>query len=80
MYSKTQNKNFLVEEIRRFLSANGSPLLPDLAMDFHPRSIHFCIKINQKSEAELISFERESKTLQIRFGNKIFLSRIQDST
>jgi biotin carboxyl carrier protein len=73
---KTQNKEFLVEKSDDSISVNGSPISWDLQW-ISPTKIHFLLQ-NKSLEAELISFERESKTIQIRFGNKISYLIIQD--
>lgn len=73
---KTQNKEFLVEKSDDSISVNGSPISWDLQW-ISPTKIHFLLQ-NKSLEAELIFFERESKTLQIRVGNKISSLIIQD--
>lgn len=73
---KIQNTDFLVDKSDDSISVNGRPLSWDLQW-ISSTKIHF-LHQNKSIEAELISFERESKTLQIRFGNKISSLIIQD--
>jgi biotin carboxyl carrier protein len=73
---KTQSKEFLVEKSDDSIRVNGSPISWNLQW-ISPTKIHF-LHQNKSLEAELISFERESKTLQIRFGTKISSLIIQD--
>jgi biotin carboxyl carrier protein len=73
---KTQNKDYLVEKSEDSISVNGKILDWDLHW-ISPTKIHFLYK-NKSIEAELISFEKETKTLQIRFENQISSLVIKD--
>jgi len=73
---KAQNKDYFVEKSDDSILINGEILNWDLKW-ISPTKVHF-LHENKSIEAELISFERETKTLQIRFGNRISSLIIKD--
>lgn len=73
---KIQNKDFLVEKSDDIIRVNNSPIAWDLLW-ISPTKIHILLE-NKSIEAEIVSFESESKTLQIRFGNKVCSLVIKD--
>ncbi|WP_296704394.1 biotin/lipoyl-containing protein [Algoriphagus sp.] len=77
MFSVTiQNETFSVEKTENLTEVNGKSLIWDLEW-VSERKIHL-IRNNQSLEAELISFEKETKTIQIRLNNKIASIQIKD--
>ncbi len=73
---KAQNNDYLVEKSEDSISVNGIHLNWDLQW-ISPTKVHF-LHENKSIEAELVSFEKETKTLQIRFGNKISTLILKD--
>ena len=73
---KAQNKDYLIEKSEGVITINGNVLNWDLHW-ISPTKVHF-LHENKSLEAELISFEPESKTLQIRFGNQVSTVILKD--
>lgn len=77
MFSVTiQNKTYSVENADQKIRVNGKTMDWDLQW-ISERKIHLIFE-NKSIEAELISFDKESKTIQIRLGNKISTLSIKD--
>lgn len=77
MFSVTiQNKTYSVENADQKIQVNGKTIEWDLKW-ISDRKIHFIFE-NKSIEAELISFDKESKTIQIRLGDKISTLSIKD--
>lgn len=77
MFSVTiQNKTYSVENTDQKIQVNGKTMEWDLKW-ISDRKIHLILE-NQSIEAELISFDKESKTIQIRLGDKISTLSVKD--
>ncbi|MEN2283788.1 acetyl-CoA carboxylase biotin carboxyl carrier protein subunit [Algoriphagus sp. SE2] len=77
MFSVTiQDETFSVEKAENLTEVNDKKIEWDLEW-ISDRKIHL-IRNNQSLEAELISFERETKTLQIRLNNKTVSLQLKD--
>jgi biotin carboxyl carrier protein len=77
MFSVTiQNKTYSVENADQTIKVNGKTMEWDLKW-ISDRKIHL-ISENKSIEAELISFDKESKTIQIRLGHKISTLLVKD--
>ena len=71
-----QNETYSVEKSEGLTEVNGKALAWDLQW-ISERKIHL-IHQNQSIEAELISLDKETKTLQIRIGNKTASVSLKD--
>ncbi len=77
MFSVTiQNKTYSVENADQNIQVNGKTMDWDLKW-ISDRKIHLIFE-NKSIEAELISFDKESKTIQIRLGDKVSTLSIKD--
>ncbi len=77
MFSVTiQNKTYSVENTDHKIQVNGKTLEWDLKW-ISDRKIHLIFE-NQSIEAELISFDKETKTIQIRLREKTATLSIKD--
>jgi len=77
MFSVTiQKETYSVEKADNLTAVNDKPVKWDLKW-ISDRKIHL-IQNNQSLEAELISFDKESKTIQIRLNNKITSLQVKD--
>lgn len=77
MFSVTiQNKTYSVENTDHKIQVNGKTVEWDLKW-ISDRKIHLILE-SQSIEAELISFDKESKTIQIRLGDKTSTLLIKD--
>lgn len=77
MFSVTiQNKTYSVENTDHKIQVNGKTVEWDLKW-ISDRKIHLILK-SQSIEAELISFDKESKTIQIRLGDKTSTLLVKD--
>lgn len=77
MFSVTiQNETHSVEKTDDLITVNGKSLSWDLQW-VSEKKIHLIHK-NQSIEAELISLDKESKTIQIRLGDKTASLQIKD--
>jgi biotin carboxyl carrier protein len=71
-----QNTSYSVEKTEEMLTVNGRQIVWDLKW-VSDRKIHFIFQ-NRSIEAELLDFEKETKTVQIRIGNKIASLQLKD--
>mgnify|MGYP003675782598 FL=1 len=71
-----QNKSYSVEKTDESLQVNSKSIDWDLKW-VSDRKIHL-IHENKSLEAELISLDKETKTVQIKLGNKISSLQIKD--
>lgn len=77
MFSVTiQNKTYSVENTNDKIQVNGITVEWDLKW-ISDRKIHLIFE-NKSIEAELISFDKESKTIQIKFGDKTSTLLVKD--
>lgn len=77
MFSVTiQNKTYSVENADQKIRVNGKTMEWDLKW-ISDRKIHLIFD-NKSIEAELISFDKESKTIQIRLGDKTSTLLVKD--
>ncbi len=77
MFSVTiQNKTYSVENADQKIQVNGKTMEWDLKW-ISNRKIHLIFE-NKSIEAELISFDKESKTIQIRLGDKTSTLLVKD--
>lgn len=77
MFSVTiQNKTYSVENTDHKIQVNGKTVEWDLKW-ISDRKIHLIYE-NKSIEAELISFDKESKTIQIRLGDKTSTLLVKD--
>lgn len=77
MFSVTiQDETFSVEKAENLTEVNGKNIEWDLKW-ISDRKIHL-IRNNQSLEAELISFEKETKTIQIKLNNKTASIKMKD--
>lgn len=77
MFSVTiQNKTYSVENADQKIRVNGKTMEWDLKW-ISDRKIHLIFE-NKSIEAELISFDKESKTIQIRLGDKTSTLLVKD--
>ncbi len=77
MFSVTiQNETYSVEKADNMIEINGKSLDWDLQW-ISDRKIHL-IRNHQSFEAELISFDTESKTIEIRLNNKTATLQLKD--
>lgn len=77
MFSVTiQNKTYSVENTDHKIQVNGKTIEWDLKW-ISDRKIHLIFE-NKSIEAELISFDKESKTIQIRLGDKTSTLLVKD--
>lgn len=71
-----QNKSYSVEKVDDSIQVNGKAIDWDLQW-ISDRKVHLIVE-NKSLEAELISIEKESKTIQIRLGNKTSTLQLKD--
>ncbi|MFC5625997.1 acetyl-CoA carboxylase biotin carboxyl carrier protein subunit [Algoriphagus winogradskyi] len=71
-----QNKTYSVEKTDAAIQVNGKSIPWDLQR-ISERKIHL-ISENKSIEAELISIEKATKTIQIKLGNKISSIQLKD--
>lgn len=71
-----QNKTYSVEKTDADLQVNGKSINWDLQW-ISDRKIHL-ISENKSIEAELISIDKATKTIQIKLGNKISTVQLKD--
>ena len=71
-----QNKSYSVEKADDSIQVNGKAIDWDLQW-ISDRKVHLIVE-NKSLEAELISIEKESKTIQIRLGNKTSTLQLKD--
>jgi len=71
-----QNKSYSVEKADDTILVNGKTINWDLQW-ISDRKIHLIYE-NKSLEAELISIDKESKTIQIRLGDKISNLQLKD--
>lgn len=71
-----QNTTHSVEKTADSIRVNQNPFVWDLKW-IGDRKIHL-IKGNQSLEAEMLSFDRETKTIQIRLGYKTATLQLKD--
>jgi len=71
-----QNTSYSVEKAEEMLTVNGRQIVWDLKW-VSDRKIHFIYQ-NRSIEAELLDFEKETKTVQIRIGNKVASLQLKD--
>jgi biotin carboxyl carrier protein len=77
MFSVTiQNETYSVEKSENSTEVNGKTMNWDLKW-ISERKIHL-IRNHQSIEAELISIDKESKTIQIRLNNKTSTLQLKD--
>ncbi|WP_339705134.1 biotin/lipoyl-containing protein [Algoriphagus aquimarinus] len=77
MFSVTiQNKSYSVEKADDTILVNGKTINWDLQW-ISDRKIHLIYE-NKSLEAELISIDKESKTIQIRLGDKVSNLQLKD--
>ncbi|WP_339874444.1 biotin/lipoyl-containing protein [uncultured Algoriphagus sp.] len=71
-----QNKSYSVEKADDSIQVNGKAIDWDLQW-ISDRKVHLIVE-NKSLEAELISIEKDSKTIQIRLGNKTSTLQLKD--
>ncbi|SFA87035.1 acetyl-CoA carboxylase biotin carboxyl carrier protein subunit [Algoriphagus aquimarinus] len=71
-----QNKSYSVEKAEDTIQVNGKTINWDLQW-VSDRKIHLIYE-NKSLEAELISIDKESKSVQIRFGDKVSTLQLKD--
>ncbi|PZX56638.1 acetyl-CoA carboxylase biotin carboxyl carrier protein subunit [Algoriphagus chordae] len=71
-----QNKSYSVEKTEDTIQVNSKTIDWDLQW-ISDRKIHLIYE-NKSVEAELISLDKEAKTIQIKFGNKVSSLQLQD--
>jgi biotin carboxyl carrier protein len=71
-----QNTSYSVEKTDEQLAVNGKPILWDLRW-ISDRRVHLIFQ-NKSIEAELLDFDKESKTVQIRIGTKMATLQLKD--
>ena len=71
-----QRTSYSVEKTEEMLTVNGKQIVWDLKW-ISDRKVHL-IHENRSIEAELLDFEKETKTVQIRIGNKIASLQLKD--
>ena len=71
-----QNKSYSVEKADDSIQVNGKAINWDLQW-ISDRKVHLIVE-NKSLEAELVSIEKESKTIQIRLGNKTSTLQLKD--
>ncbi len=71
-----QNKSYSVEKADDTILVNGKTINWDLQW-ISDRKIHLIYE-NKSLEAELISIDKESKTIQIRLGDKVSNLQLKD--
>jgi biotin carboxyl carrier protein len=71
-----QSTSYSVEKTEEMLTVNGKQIVWDLKW-ISDRKVHL-IHENRSIEAELLDFEKETKTVQIRIGNKVASLQLKD--
>jgi biotin carboxyl carrier protein len=71
-----QRTSYSVEKTEEMLTVNGKQIVWDLKW-ISDRKVHL-IHENRSIEAELLDFEKETKTVQIRIGNKVASLQLKD--
>jgi biotin carboxyl carrier protein len=70
------NKSYSVEKTDKAIEVNSNPIHWDLQW-VSDRKVHVIYE-NKSIEAELISIDKETKTIQIKLGNKISSLQLKD--
>ncbi len=73
-----QNKSYSVEKTDDVLHVNGKPIHWDLKW-ISNRKVHL-IHENKSIEAELLEVDKETKSVQIRIGNKVSTLQLKDNS
>ena len=71
-----QNKSYSVEKVDDSIQVNGKAIDWDLQW-ISDRKVHLIVE-NKSLEAELVSIDKNSKTIQIRLGNKTSTLQLKD--
>lgn len=71
-----QNKSYSVEKVDDSIQVNGKAINWDLQW-ISDRKVHLIVE-NKSLEAELVSIDKNSKTIQIRLGNKTSTLQLKD--
>lgn len=71
-----QSTSYSVEKTEEMLTVNGKPVVWNLKW-ISDRKVHLIYQ-NRSIEAELLDFEKETKTVQIRIGNKVASLQLKD--